>query len=198
MMRFLKLQLWKRKAEGLEIVITISKGCLRQKWNNKKIYKVIIKEISMADESTREAILKDALEIRAQIQEGGVLSVGSEKTLFDGALRIAARLHYLAEIGERETFRQLVDACIDYTTRANQNMTPEEVRMETLDYLEHLCFCGDRGYMTIGLGYPPAPMGKAHSLLLELYKGQMPHDKGYKVQHRTKIFASQDPTTPQS
>ena len=146
----------------------------------------------MTDQATKDAILRDAQEIREQIQNSGVMSVKSTKkdSFWGGQLRIASRLRDLAEIGERETFRRLVDACIDYTTQANPTLDSEEARMETLSYIEHLCFSGDNGYMAVGLYHLPGRMGKTQSLLLELYDGQMPHNRGYKVQHKIEIFSA--------
>lgn len=96
-------------------------------------------------------------------------------------------LKEVAESGNKELFRKLIDSYVSYSEKVNQKELDKElIKIEALDFIEFQCMVGDTGRMTIGIPgmYSSGPTRK---MFLDIYSGQLARDIGYTVTHSINL-----------
>ncbi|MDP3881730.1 MAG: hypothetical protein Q8Q31_02530 [Nanoarchaeota archaeon] len=81
-------------------------------------------------------------------------------------------LRELREIVERKddkTFKEKIEKYMQKFKEANPLKEKEELEKIALSYIGANCMMADRGYISIGIPYPPAPLGPVEKQFLRIY-----------------------------
>ncbi|MBS3093018.1 hypothetical protein J4456_00370 [Candidatus Pacearchaeota archaeon] len=97
-------------------------------------------------------------------------------------------LREIAQQKNKDLFQRVIDSYLNYSQKKNEGkIIQEHIEMESLSFIEFQCVVGDTGRMTIGIPGDYRYDGPARKMLLDLYTGRMPEDKGYTVKHDINV-----------
>lgn len=79
------------------------------------------------------------------------------------------KLRELADKEDETQFRETIESYLEQMMAANPGRDVAAIKPTAMSYLGALCMIADRGYLTLGIPYPPAPLGEVEKRFLKIY-----------------------------
>ena len=95
----------------------------------------------------------------------------------------------LAENGNKELFKKLIDSYVAYTEKINKGyMSQEHIRLGALNFIDFQCMRGDTARMTTIIPGQYKLNGAARKMFLDIYSGQLAEDMEYNPTYSIRLL----------